>query len=227
MNRRKALLAGTSLLATTLVPAKQIAKPDTLMHAYATRHEIKPLKFDPKKLKGISEHIIRSHHDNNYAGAVKKLRLIQKQIATLPHEAHPIEYGALKKEELIALNSKLYHELYFDNLGGTGKMSKSFSLLLTQTYGSVEAWQADFVKTAKSLSGGSGWVILSYLKEQKLFINQIAADHSDAVAMGTPLLVLDMYEHAYHMDYGTKAGEYIDAFFQNIDWAEVEKRVQA
>jgi len=224
MNRRKALLVGSTALVSTVIQAKESTVPQKLMSAYATRHEIKPLKFDPKKLKGISENVITSHH-NNYAGAVKKLRLIQKQIATLPNEAHPIEYGALKKEELIALNSKLYHELYFDNLGGTGIMSKSFSLLLIQAYGSVEAWQADFIKTAKSLSGGSGWVILSYIKDSHLLINQIAADHSDSVATGTPLLVMDMYEHSYHMDYGTKAGKYIDAFFANIDWYEVEKRV--
>ena len=226
MNRRKAILATSAVVASTLLEAKDSTANKTLTKAYDTKHEILPLKFDPKSLRGISENVIVSHHDNNYAGAVKKLRLIQKQIAALPTSAHPIEYGALKKEELIALNSKLLHELYFDNLGGSGKISSGMSNILTQGFGSVEAWKADFVKTAKSLGGGSGWVILSYIKDNNLLINQIAGDHSDSVATGIPLLVMDMYEHSYHMDYGTKAGKYIDAFMDNVNWKEVDKRWQ-
>ena len=227
MNRRTALLAGTTLAASTLLEAKDQPTSKIINKSYGTQHEIKPLKFDPKSLKGISENVIVSHHDNNYAGAVKKLKLIQKQIDALPSSAHPIEYGALKKEELIALNSKLLHELYFDNLGGSGKISAEMSSILAQGFGSLEAWEADFLKTAKSLGGGSGWVILSYIKENGLLINQIAGDHSDSVATGIPLLVMDMYEHSYHMDYGTKAGKYINAFMANLNWEEVTRRWNA
>ena len=226
MNRREAILAGAALSATSLLNAKETENRPTkvLKKSYGTIHEIKPLSFDPKALRGISEKVIVSHHDNNYAGAVKKLNLIQKQVAALPQSAHPIELGALKKEELIALNSKLLHELYFDNLGGDGKISANMRTILVQSFGSVEAWQTDFVKTAKSLSGGSGWVMLSYVKEEQVLINQIAGDHTDSVATGTPLLVMDMYEHSYHMDYGTKAAKYIDAFMQNINWGMVAQR---
>ncbi len=223
MNRRQALLAGGTVAVGTLLQAKE-ENLKNLNNSYETKHEIKPLRFDPKTLRGISENVIVSHHDNNYAGAVKKLRLIQKQITMLPASSHPIEYGALKKEELIALNSKLLHELYFDNLGGTGALDTNMKNILAQGFGSVEAWKADFVKTAKSLSGGSGWVILSYVKGNNLLINQIAGDHSDSVATGIPLLVMDMYEHSYHMDYGTKSSKYIDAFMSNIHWEEVTKR---
>lgn len=226
MNRREAILAGAVLSATSMLNAKEAESipPKVLKKSYGTVHEIKPLKFDPKTLRGISENVIVSHHDNNYAGAVKKLNLIQKQVAALPESAHPIELGALKKEELIALNSKLLHELYFDNLGGDSKINAEMRRVLVQSFGSVEAWQADFVKTAKSLSGGSGWVMLSYIKEEQVLINQIAGDHTDSVATGIPLLVMDMYEHSYHMDYGTKAAKYIDAFMQNINWDEAKKR---
>ena len=226
MNRRDAILAGAVLSATSMLNAEETQSRPTkvLKKSYGTTHEIKPLKFDPKTLRGISENVIVSHHDNNYAGAVKKLNLIQKQVVSLPESAHPIELGALKKEELITLNSKLLHELYFDNLGGDGKINAAMRNALVQSYGSVEAWQADFVKTAKSLSGGSGWVMLSYIKEEQVLINQIAGDHTDSVATGIPLLVMDMYEHSYHMDYGTKAAKYIDAFMQNIDWKSVTQR---
>ncbi len=226
MNRREAILAGGTLAATGLLNASELDKPKakTVKKAYGTQHAIKPLSFDPKSLKGISEKVIVSHHDNNYAGAVKKLILIQKQIRALPKEAHPIELGALKKEELIALNSKLLHELYFDNLGGQGKINARMQEVLRQSFGSVDAWKADFVKTGKSLGGGSGWVMLSYVKEAGVLINQIAGDHSDSVATGVPLLVMDMYEHAYHMDYGVKAAKYIGAFMQNINWDIVAER---
>jgi len=224
MNRREAILAGTTLAATGLLNASEDVVSKKLTKSYGTVHEIKPLNFDPKSLKGISQKVIVSHHDNNYAGAVKKLNLIQKQITALPQSAHPIELGALKKEELIALNSKLLHELYFDNLGGDGKVTPTIQTILSQSFGSVEAWQNDFIKTAKSLSGGSGWVMLSYVKEAGVLINQIAGDHTDSVATGVPLLVMDMYEHSYHMDYGTKAAKYINAFMSNVNWNEVTQR---
>lgn len=227
MNRRQMILAGGALAATSLLNAKETNNPaKSLKKSYGAIHEIKPLNFDPKSLRGISEKVIVSHHDNNYAGAVKKLNLIQKQIAVLPENSHPIELGALKKEELIALNSKLLHELYFDNLGGDGKISPLMQDILTQSFGSVKAWEADFKKTAKSLSGGSGWVILSYVKEAQVLINQIAGDHTDSIATGIPLLIMDMYEHSYHMDYGVKAAKYINAFVQNINWDRVDKRWQ-
>lgn len=223
MNRRDALTFGTLIATSTLLQAEENDSPG-LQKAYGTPHEIKPLPFDPKTLRGISEKVIVSHHDNNYAGAVKKLRLIQKQIMALPEDAHPVEYGALKKEELIALNSKVLHELYFENLGGKGEATPNLQKLLTESFGSYERWLRDFVKTAKSLSGGSGWVILGYVKEAGVLINQISSDHSDNAATSVPLLVMDMYEHSYHMDYGTKAAKYIEAFLANIHWEVVEKR---
>ena len=128
---------------------------------------------------------------------------------------------------LTALNSQLLHELYFDNLGGRGKVTHTLEQTLIEGFGSVKAWKDDFIKTAKSLSGGSGWVMLSYIKEAGVLINQIAGDHTDSVATGIPLLVMDMYEHSYHMDYGTKAAKYINAFMDNVNWNEVTKRWDA
>jgi len=226
MNRRQAIVASGLIATTSLINAKEtkVTPLKKLKKSYSTIHEIKPLNFNPKTLNGISEKVIVSHHDNNYAGAVKKLNLIQKQILALPANSHPIAYGALKKEELIALNSKLLHELYFDNLGGNSKINSKIDYILTQSFGSIEAWKDDFVKTAKSLSGGSGWVILFYVKEEQVLINQIASDHTDSVSTGIPLLVMDMYEHSYHMDYGAKASKYINAFIANIDWNTVTQR---
>lgn len=226
MDRREAIVAGSLLVAGSMLNGAESTEKRKIGAAYGASHPILPLPFDPAKLKGISEKVILSHHANNYGGAVKKLNLIQKQIAALPESAHPIEYGALKKEELIALNSKLLHELYFGNLGGDGAVPEEMQTILMQGFGSMERWKYDFVKTAKSLSGGSGWVILSYIKDQGILMHQIASDHTDTLATGTPLLVLDMYEHSYHMDYGAQANAYIDAFIENIDWKSVLGRFQ-
>jgi Fe-Mn family superoxide dismutase len=227
MDRREAIAIGATMLAGSMLHANEEPKSIKINAAYGVEHVIIPLPFDPVKLKGISEKVIVSHHQNNYSGAVKKLNLIQKQIASMPQSAHPIEYGALKKEELIALNSKLLHELYFSNLGGDAIMPSMIQTLLIQTFGSIDAWKYDFIKTAQSLSGGSGWVVLSYLKEPQIMMHQIASDHTDSIATGIPLLVLDMYEHSYQMDYGAKAAAYIDAFIENINWSVVADRFKA
>jgi len=221
MNRREVLTAGSLLVASNALYAnasKEITTPNS------SQYTIEKLPTAATTLQGISKKVIESHYQNNYSGAVKKLNLISHQLAHMPDSAHPIEYGALKKEELIALNSKLWHELYFSNLSANSSRHILLEKLLSEAFGSFEQWKKGFIKTAKSLSGGSGWVILTYIKPQNRFINQIASDHSDSVAIGTPLLVLDMYEHSYHMDYGANAGKYIDAFMENINYEEVYAR---
>ena len=75
----------------------------------------------------------------------------------------------------------------------------------------------------KAEGGGSGWVLLSYSPHDKRLVNQWAADHTNAVAGGRPVIALDMYEHAYHMDYGAKAGAYVDAFMEAINWDNAAK----
>src|SRR5262245_3313644 len=89
--------------------------------AYRGEHEVKALPFNPGRLRGLSEKLITSHHQNNYGGAVKRLNLIQQQLGQLPSDAPPYQVGSLKREELIATNSMVLHEFYFGNLGGDGK----------------------------------------------------------------------------------------------------------
>ncbi len=92
-----------------------------LAPAYRGANQIKPLPFEASKLKGLSEKLITSHHQNNYGGAVKRLNQIQQQIGGLSKDAAPYQMGSLKREELIATNSMILHEFYFANLGGDGK----------------------------------------------------------------------------------------------------------
>ena len=184
----------------------------------------RPLPIDPAALRGLSERLIRSHHENNYSGAVKRLNAIRAQLVTLPFASTPGHtLNGLKREELIATNSMILHELYFDSLGGDGISGGVIDEALAHDFGSVDRWRAEFVGTGKALRGGSGWVLLSYSHRDRRLVNQWAADHTHALAGGTPILALDMYEHSYQLDYGASAERYVDAFMQNINWAHVAR----
>jgi len=189
----------------------------------------RPLAFPSDQLKGLSDRLVGSHHANNYTGAVKRLNAIRAQLSALDFGNAPgFQVNGLKREELVATNSMLLHELYFGSLGGDGQtMVPALSLALEANFGSVARWRSEFVAMGKALGGGSGWVLLTFLPRDGSLVNQWAADHTDAVAGGIPILALDMYEHAYHMDYGAAAGAYVDAFMGNIDWAQVYERYQA
>lgn len=195
--------------------------------AQRQEHKIKSLPFNPARLQGLSEKLIVSHHENNYGGALKNLNKVQGQIAELPKDAPPFLIGALKERELMFTGSVVLHELYFGNLGGSGKASGSVADALKSSYGSAEQWETDFRQTGASLGGGSGWVILALNLVTGEVRNYWSGHHTQCPATAIPLLVMDMYEHSYHLDYGAAALKYIDTFFQNIQWEEVNRRYEA
>ena len=191
-------------------------------------YTMQPLACDPTKLKELSEHLIVSHYENNYGGAVRRLNAITAQLAALDVTAAPVfVLNGLKREALIATNSMILHELYFDGLGAEGEPDTALREALTRDFGSVERWQSEFVAMGKALGGGSGWVVFTYAPRDAKLVNQWAADHTCSLAGGVPLLALDMYEHAYHIDYGAQAAAYVDAFMQNIHWDHVVQRYHA
>ncbi len=189
-------------------------------------HAVKALPLNPAKLKGLSEKLIRSHHENNYAGAVKNLNKVQAELANLSKDAPGFLVGGLKERELTYFNSMVLHEHYFGNLGGNGKPGGPMQALLASRHGSFGAWEQLFRQTAASLGGGSGWVMVDFnfhTGEPQTFWS---GNHTQTSAFGQPLLVLDMYEHAYQMDFGAAAARYIDAFFQNLNWDEANRRLE-
>jgi len=187
-------------------------------------YDMKPLGCDPKKLAGLSERLIVSHYENNYGGAVKRLNAITAQLGSLDMATAPVfVINGLKREELIAMNSMILHELYFDGLGEGGEPDTALREALARDFGSVERWRTEFVAMGKAMGGGSGWVLLTYSGRDRRLVNQWAADHTHGPAGGTPILALDMYEHAYHLDYGAAAAKYVDAFIQNIRWDHVSR----
>jgi Fe-Mn family superoxide dismutase len=191
--------------------------------------QMRELPFDPASLHGLSQRLVESHHRNNYGGAVRRLNAIRARLAAMAFETAPgYELNGLKREELIATNSMLLHELYFAGLGGDGvTMAPAWELALAASFGSVQRWRDEFTAMGKALGGGSGWVLLTFQPRDGTLVNQRAADHAQAIAGGVPLLALDMYEHAYHLDHGAAAGAYVDAFMANIDWAAAYARYRA
>jgi superoxide dismutase, Fe-Mn family len=191
------------------------------------RYHLKPIFCRPWLLNGLSLKLIESHYENNYGGALRRLNAISEQLEALDFANTPAYFvNSLKREELIALNSTLLHELYFASLGGDGKPTDILVQALTRDFGSVDRWRSEFLAMANGLAGGSGWVLLAYVPRDRRLVNQYAADHSQAVAGGIPILALDMYEHAYHIDFGANSKAYVDAFMRNIDWQAAEGRYE-
>jgi Fe-Mn family superoxide dismutase len=188
-------------------------------------YAMQPLACDPQRIKGMSERLILSHYENNYGGAVKRLNAITEQLAALDHAGAPgFLINGLKREELIASNSMILHELFFASLGEEGEPDATLGEALARDFGSFDRWRAEFAAMGKALGGGSGWVLLTWSPRHGRLVNQWAPDHTHALAGATPILALDMFEHAYHMDYGAKAAAYVDAFMRAIEWHNVRKR---
>src|SRR5262245_10818973 len=210
--------------AATLISRTASAQTPPATGAKPMTYDVKPLSIDPKSINGISEKVLVSHYENNYVGAVRRLNAIGAQVAELDYSKAPnFVVNGLKREELIAMNSMILHEVYFDGLGGAGRPTGGLADAISRDFGSLDRWRAEFSAMGKAQGGGSGWVILSYSPRDKRLVNQWAADHTTTLAGGRPVLVLDMYEHAYHVDYGAAAARYVDAFMEAIRWDNAVK----
>ena len=191
-------------------------------------YHARPISFKPARLKGLSPKLIASHYENNYGGAVRRLNAITGELAAGDPAGLPgYRLNGLKREQLIATNSMLLHEVYFDSLGegGGGDPEGALGDAIARDFGSVAKWRAEFSAMGKALGGGSGWVTLTRSPRDGTLSNVWSADHTHALAGGTPLLALDMYEHSYHIDFGANVGAYVDAFMANLSWAGAAARL--
>jgi superoxide dismutase, Fe-Mn family len=187
-------------------------------------YTVKPLACDPARIKGMSEKLLVSHYENNYGGAVNRLNAITAQLAELDFAKAPgFVINGLKREELIASNSMILHELFFASLGDESAPEGELRDALSRDFGSLDRWRAEFSAMGKAQGGGSGWVLLTWSPRDGKLINQWAMDHTTALAGGCPILALDMYEHSYHMDYGARAAAYVDTFMSAINWLNVAR----
>lgn len=226
---RRELLQAAAVSATLVAASESLAQgtqTGASGAAFSRQFEPKPLPFNAKTLRGLSERLVLSHWENNYGGAVKALNITREKLRTLVTASDaPYLYNDLKREHLIRTGSVVLHELYFDNLGGDGKAPADLRTKLSNSFGTFDAWETEFRRICQGLGGGSGWVVLGYNEHLQLLENYWLADHAHNPPHTRPVLVMDMYEHAYHMDYGAAAAKYIDAFFANIRWDAVANRM--
>ena len=197
---------------------------------------VRPLLLKPQWMNGLSERLLVSHYVNNYGGALRRLNVIRERLASLDWQRTPtFEINGLKREELIAAGSVVLHEVYFDSLGGQGdnpptgltEPPAGLAHALQRDFGSVIAWHTQFTAIAKALAGGSGWVILAWSERLGRLINQWASDHAHGLPGATPILAIDMYEHAYHLDFGARAAAYVDQVMANLNWPRIGARYRA
>jgi superoxide dismutase, Fe-Mn family len=194
---------------------------------------VQPLRLKPQRMNGLSERLLVSHYENNYGGALRRLNAIRARLAALDWARTPVfEINGLKREELIAAGSVILHEIYFDALGGDGdnpptglaEPPAGLAQALERDFGSVMAWRAQFTAMAKAQAGGSGWTILAWSERLGRLVNHWAADHGHGLPGAIPILALDMYEHAYHLDFGAKAAAYVDQVMANLNWPRIAAR---
>lgn len=187
-------------------------------------YDLRPLGAKPESYPGFSENLVASHYSNNYAGAVKRLNAIVQRLDALAPAAPGFELNGLKREELVAYNSMMLHEIHFEALGPAVPPPEDLAAAIARDFGSYESWRARFASCGKALAGGSGWVVLVREARDGRLAIQWSADHTMGFAGAVPLLALDMYEHAYHMDYGADAAAYVEAWLAAIDWTRAAER---
>jgi Fe-Mn family superoxide dismutase len=136
-------------------------------------YSMKTLSCDPARIKGMSERLIISHYENNYGGAVKRLNLIDEKLAELDFGTAPgFLINGLKREQLIATNSMILHELFFDGLADQSEPHSALRDAIIRDFGSFDRWRSEFIAMGKALGGGSGWVLLSWSPRDGKLVNQ-------------------------------------------------------
>ncbi len=178
-----------------------------------------PLEFDLDVLPvGMSKEAIEDHYNVLYKGYVRKYNEIQEKLEQADQagaNATYSEYRELKQEEIFTANAIRLHEAYFAGLGGDGNCHGIALDWIDRDFGSFENWVGDLRGSAMS---ARGWVVLAYDLADGLLHNYATDIHSEAVWTSIPLMVLDVYEHAYYLDFTTDRKRYIESWLQNCDW---------
>lgn len=180
-------------------------------------------------LKGLSDPLLKMHFIL-YQGYVKNTNLLEETLKEMETQGkyQTIAYGALKRRLGWEYDGMVLHELYFENLGGKRRSPNKESplyQLIERDFGSFENWRKDFLATG--MIRGIGWVIL--YQDSKGFLHNVWIDEHNInhLVGGNPLLVMDVWEHAYITEYGLDRKGYLEAFYSNINWPIIEGRLKA
>jgi len=187
--------------------------------------DAKPLPY--ASLDGLSENQLKQHHDVLYGGYVKKVNEIQEKLKNVDLSEANATFSMvreLKLEETFAVNAVKLHEGYFANLGGNGQISGPIQDMISEDYESYNKWEKDFRAAGM---GARGWVVLAYDMDWNVVHNySLDAHNFGDIFNAIPLFILDVYEHAYFIDYGTNRKDYIEAFMKNANWDYVNSIVE-
>ena len=210
----------------------QLAKSNLFSYNSPMKYQAKPLPF-LKPLKGISEKTMTIHHDKLYVGYVNKRNEIEEKLAVADRSlanATYSEFGELKREESFAANGIFLHEYYFNVLGGDGALggenNQGGTLIeaIKTEFGSYNKWLEDFKATGMT---ARGWVVLALDFNDGRLHNYLCDTHNHGGIWGAlPIVVLDMYEHAYFIDYGSDRKTYIEDYMQNLNWPAAQEIYQ-
>jgi Fe-Mn family superoxide dismutase len=187
-----------------------------------------PLRYKAGALEGLSERQITEHHGTLYTGYVNKTNEIRERLDKVDLGSANGTYGEfreLKVEETFAVNGVRLHEGYFDGMGGKGGApTGEIERLLKEDFGSWETWRKEVAAAGVS---ARGWVVTAFdWEDYRIHVYLCDLHNQGGIWNATPLIVLDVYEHAYFLDYGVKRKDYIEVWFKNIDWAWVNDRVK-
>lgn len=177
--------------------------------------------------EGFSEQLLKNHF-TLYQGYVTNTNKLMETLAAMLKDGKTstLEYAELKRRFGWEFNGMRLHELYFENMGGKGADGKSSAAgkAVAEAFGSFDAWEKDF--RAAGAMRGIGWVVLYKDKDSGVLFNQWINEHDAGHAAGcAPLLIMDVFEHAFMLDYGLKRADYIEAFMKNVNWDAVGKRL--
>jgi len=185
-------------------------------------YEAKSLPYS--QLTGISERTLAVHHDKLYVGYVNKRNEIEEKLKVIDRSSANATYSdlrAAKVEETFAGNAIVLHEAYFNVLDGDGQASGELAAQIEKDFGSLENWINDF-KACGMVA--RGWVVLAWDLNDGRLHNYVCDAHNQGGMWGTvPVIVLDTYEHAYMIDYGSDRKSYIEAFMQQLNWNEANR----
>lgn len=227
---RTASLLGISTAALTSVTAADAAESPApfLPQSGLVTKRLKPLKYE--EIPGLlTKAQITPHYTAHYGGALKRFVTLDQQIDALLTSKEPLggdAYTLMQKDKVNRMNSVLLHELYFDNLAPKPPSAKDgIKEAVAKRFGSLERWQEDFKACCMACAG---WGILARDAVNGRLYNVASDLHEIGVLwLGQPLVVCDVYEHAFYVDYQNKKADYVNKFVQFIDWDEVDKRYAA
>jgi superoxide dismutase, Fe-Mn family len=179
-------------------------------------------------MDGFSETLLKNHF-TLYQGYVTNTNKVLDALDQMNKDGKTAlpEFAELKRRLGWEFNGMRLHEYYFENLGGKGGITKDgkAAKAIAVSFGSVEAWEKDF--RATGAMRGIGWAVLYQDASSNKLINFWINEHDTAHPAGcNPLLIMDVFEHAFMLDYGLKRADYIEAFFKNINWSAVDARVK-